>query len=141
MLVCFCVMLVYYTSYISMYTILTSLCYCVLLCVIVLITLVYFSVMLVYSPCYISVYINIVTTSHTASLPLHQISGRGSICDPLGDNNVWTVPQGIASDLSDKRITLVATKVSGHVIPYMRCLWCKEYILNVYDILVILPLM
>ena len=93
--------------------------------------------MLVYSPCYISICINIVTTSHTASLPLHQISGRGSICDPLGDYNVWTVPQGIASDLSDKRITLVATKVSEHVIPYMGCLWWKEYILNVYDILVI----
>ena len=51
---------------------------------------------------------------YTARLPLHQISGRGSICDPLGDYNVWTMPRGIPESLSDKRIILVATKVSRY---------------------------
>ena len=61
----------------------------------------------------------------TANLPLHQISGRGGLCDPLGDYNVWTVPQGIPDDLSDRRIILVATKVSTFLI------WWRE-IIHVY---------
>ena len=44
-------------------------------------------------------------------LNYYQISGRNSICDPLGDNNVWTMLQGISDDISDKRIILVTTKV------------------------------
>jgi len=55
----------------------------------------------------------------TAKLPLHQISGRSSICDPLGDYNVWTIPQGIPADLSNKRIILVATKVSEYYIQHI----------------------
>ena len=58
----------------------------------------------------------LITTMDTANLPLHQISGRGGLCDPLGDSNVWTVPQGISDDLSDRRIILVATKVSTFLI-------------------------
>ena len=54
-----------------------------------------------------------------ANLPLHQISGRGGLCDPLGDYNVWTVPQGIPDDLSDRRIILVATKISTFLIWYV----------------------
>ena len=42
----------------------------------------------------------------------YQISGRNSICDPLTDNNVWTMLLGISDDLSNKRILLVTTKVS-----------------------------
>ena len=125
-LVCVCVTLVYFCV--------TLVYFCV--------TLVYFCVTLVSRVLLlVCIHINIVHyITHTASLPLHQISGRGSICDPLGDYNVWTMPQGIASNLSDKRITLVATKVSGcgNDTLYGGLFVEGESILNVYEISVMM---